>query len=57
MNEPFIYSEPRVAIAIEDWAAADGAMLTEDDRVVPMLDLTPDIISVDITFDAPETRP
>lgn len=53
MNDPFIFGPLRVALAIDDWAAADGAMVTKDDEVVPMLDLTPHLIDVefDIEFD------
>lgn len=51
MNDPFIFGPLRVALATDDWAAADGAMVTKDDEVVPMLDLTPHLIGVEIVVD------
>lgn len=48
MNDPFIFGPLRVALAIDDWAAADGAMVTRDDEVVPILDLTPHLIGLEI---------
>jgi hypothetical protein len=35
----FEYRNPRVLLETDDWSAADGAMLTPDDEVVPMIDL------------------
>jgi hypothetical protein len=50
-SDPFIYGPARVAIEADDWAAADGAMVTADDQVVPMHDMTHHLISFEITFD------
>lgn len=38
-DDPVIRGPIHIAISVDDWAKADGAMLTEDDEVVAMMDL------------------
>lgn len=46
----FIFRDPKVYISTDDWAKADGATLTDDNEVVPIMDLTPDVVSVEVDF-------
>lgn len=49
MNEPFLYSHAEISIETTDWHHADGAMLTADGEVVPMVDLKARLVEVGFT--------
>lgn len=36
---PFIFGPASVAVSTDDWSKADGAMMTDDGEVVPMVDI------------------